>query len=169
MLTYSRAKAETLNRVFAAKAAIEDNGRQPPILETMTEAELHCVNLKSCEVRRLLKSLQVDKATGPDDISALVLRESATELDPSLSRLFRISLHTRRVPAGWKHGHITACHKGGWKDNPENYWPISLLPIVSKSWKQSPTNDSDASSIQTIFYLTPNSALGPTVLHSTWP
>ena len=132
MLTSSRAKAETLNHVFAAKAAIEDNGRQPPTLETVTEAVLHRVNFKSREVRRLLKNLQVTKATGPDDISARVLRECATELAPSLSRLFRMSLRSGRVPAGWKRGRITACHKGGSRNNPENYRPISLLPIVSK-------------------------------------
>lgn len=132
VLTTSRAKAETLNRVFAAKAAIEDNGRQPPTLENVTEAELHHVNFESYEVYRLLQHLQVNKATGPDDISARVLRECAAELAPSLSQFFRMSLRAGRVPAGWKHGRITACHKGGPKDNPMNYRPISLLPIASK-------------------------------------
>ena len=132
VLTTSRAKAETLNHVFAAKAAIDDSGRQPPTLETVTEAELHRVNFKSREVRRLLQNLQVTKATGPDNISARVLRECATVLAPSLSRLFRVSLRSGRVPAGWKRGRISVCHKGGPKDNPENYRPISLLPIVSK-------------------------------------
>lgn len=110
-----------MNRTFAAKAAVEDNGCHLPTLETAIEAVLHNVKFKSREVRRLLKNLQVTKATDSDDIGARVLRECATELAPSLSRLFRISLRSGRVPMG------------GAKENPENYRPISLLPIVSKT------------------------------------
>ncbi len=132
VLSTSRAKAETLNHVFAAKAAIVDNGRCAPHLEAVTDAQLQRINFKSREVLRLLRGLQASKANGPDGISARVLRECASEFAPTLSRLFRSSLRSRRVPAGWKQGRIVACYKGGGKENPENYRPISLLPIVSK-------------------------------------
>ena len=72
------------------------------------------------------------KATGPDGVSARVLRECAAVLTPSLSSLFRTSLNLGQLPADWKHGRIIAFHKGGKKDDPFNYRPISLLPIASK-------------------------------------
>jgi len=99
---------------------------------TATTAELNCITFDCTEIFHLLKNLKVTKATGPDGISARVLRECAAELTPSLSRLFRISLQSGQLPADWKHGRIVAFHKGGKKHDPENYRPISLLPIASK-------------------------------------
>ena len=131
-LSTSRAKAELLSRVFALKATIDDRGREPPTLPKVIHHDLHRIDFENCEVHRLLEGLKARKATGPDGISARVLRDCANELTPSLSRLFRQSLSEGRVPSGWKHGRITACHKAGPKNNPENYRPISLLPIVSK-------------------------------------
>ena len=51
---------------------------------------------------------------------------------PSLTRLFCLSLEEGQILSGWKHGRITAVHKTGDMANPDNYRPISILPIVSK-------------------------------------
>ena len=119
-LSTSRAKAELLSRVFALKATIDDRGREPPTLPRVTHHDLHRIDFENCEVHRLLEGLKARKVTGPDGISARVLRDCANELTPSLSRLFRQSLSEGRVPSGWKHGRITACHKAGPKNNPEH-------------------------------------------------
>ena len=128
----SRAKAEILNCVFAEKAALADTGLRPPILDKVTDSILDSVNFDSAEVLLQLKSLKLSKATGPDGISARVLRECASVLAPSLFRMFSLSLNSGQVPKEWKHARVTACHKTGAKSNPVNYRPISLLPIASK-------------------------------------
>ena len=64
---------------------------------------------------------------GPDGTSPWVLKMCAPELAPSLTRLFK-----RSLPQGWRTAHVTPIHKGNSKSDPNNYRPISLLPIVSK-------------------------------------
>ena len=128
----SRSKAATLNRVFANKATVGVEDSTPPVLARETDAELSTVSIRCSDVCRLLQTLSPNKATGPDGISARVLRECATELAPSLTSLFCLSLEKGLIPSGWKHGRITPVHKSGNKSNPDNYRPISILPIVSK-------------------------------------
>ena len=48
--------------------------------------------LRVGEVEAVLKSLDPNKATGPDEISARILKETATTFAPSLCKLFNRSL-----------------------------------------------------------------------------
>lgn len=131
-LMTSRSKAAVLNEVFAAKATIDDDGRPPPPQGKVTDATMTNVSIQCNDVWKQLRALKDGKATGPDGISARVLRECAMELTPSLTHLFCLTLQEGQIPTGWKHGRITAVHKSGAKANPDNYRPISILPIVSK-------------------------------------
>ena len=36
------------------------------------------------------------------------------------------------VPSAWKRFHITPVHKGGASDDPSNYCPIAVVPVVAK-------------------------------------
>ena len=70
----------------------------------------------------LRKSTQ--KAPGPDNIPAWVLKHCATEIAPILSRLFSESLHTGHIPCDWLTANITPVFKKGDRSNPANYRPI---------------------------------------------
>ena len=54
------------------------------------------------EVEAVLKSLDPNKATGPDAISARILKETATTIAPSLCKLFNRSLGEGYIPSEWK-------------------------------------------------------------------
>lgn len=84
------------------------------------------------EVTKQLKSLNPKKATGPDGVSATMLKEVATEIAPSLTRLFNLSLTSGRVPIEWKCSNVVPVPKNSEKSCAANYRPISLLTIVSK-------------------------------------
>ena len=53
-------------------------------------------------VLKLLQSLDIKKATGPDSLPARILREFATEIAPILTVIFQQSLDTGIVPADWR-------------------------------------------------------------------
>ena len=55
------------------------------------------------------------------------------QLALSLLYLFIKSLHLSQIPAEWKLANIIPLHKKGAKDHVENYRPISLLSIISKT------------------------------------
>ena len=76
--------------------------------------------------------LKSSKATGPDGIPARVLRECAGVLSKPLSSLFSLSLLHGVVPKEWKCANVIPIYKADGKSDPNNYRPISLLPIISK-------------------------------------
>ena len=82
------------------------------------------------DIKRILRTLDIKKATGPDGISALALRY--LELSFQIARLLSFSFKTSCFPSMWKHANVTPVPKKGDLSLDTNYRPISLLPILSK-------------------------------------
>ena len=97
------------------------------------DADLLCTEP---EVFDLLASLDISKATGPDGVSAQMLKHTAGSITPIITALFNQSVSTGTVPDQWKVSLVVPIHKQGDKANPSNYRPISLLPIISKVLEQ---------------------------------
>jgi endonuclease/exonuclease/phosphatase family metal-dependent hydrolase len=87
-------------------------------------------------VRKLLSSINSNKACGPDGIHGKILKNCAVSLAYPLSLLFKISYNTGYVPREWKLGHIVPVYKKGPKANIENYRPISLTSLVMKTFER---------------------------------
>ena len=83
-------------------------------------------------VKKLLSSLNPNKAAGPDRISSRVLKELADELYRPLAALFQNSLNSGLVPKQWKSALVTPIYKKGDKHNPANYRPVSLTSVCCK-------------------------------------
>ena len=85
------------------------------------------------EVYRLLSTLDVTKANGPDEISARMLKHTATSITPLITNLFNLSLRTGHIPSEWKQSLVVPIPKSNNnKGSPTNYRPISLLSVLSK-------------------------------------
>ena len=83
-------------------------------------------------VAKLLKNLDIHKATGPDNISAHLLKELNLELAPVLALIFQASLHQCRLPLDWKIANVVPIYKKGDHGSPINYRPVSLTSICCK-------------------------------------
>ena len=101
-----------------------------PQLEHSNHFKLRAVTFS--EVRKMLKELKPRKATGIDGIPSRLLKDGADALASPLSAIFNLSIQQNVIPAEWKKAKVTPLHKSGAKDNPQNYRPISVLPVVSK-------------------------------------
>ena len=88
------------------------------------------------EVVSLLRNLNVKKSTRPDGISTLFLQKVPEEVAIPLSFLYNKSLHVGLVPTAWKKSNVTPIHKGGQTDDPGNYRPISVVPVVAKVFEK---------------------------------
>ena len=85
------------------------------------------------EVLSLIRGLDVSKASGPDGISAHMLKSTALSIAPSLCVLFNTSISMGHFPEAWKRANIVPILKSQTdKASPSGYRPISLLPIISK-------------------------------------
>ena len=67
-----------------------------------------------------------------DGVSAYMLRQTALSIAPCLTKLFSLSVSTGSFPSEWKCARITPIFKSSDSSLPQNYHPISILPIVSK-------------------------------------
>ena len=74
----------------------------------------------------------MSKSSGPDGISARMLKSVAQSIAPSVARLVNQSIQSGCFPVFWKSSNIIPIPKLGDSSNPKNYRPISLLPILSK-------------------------------------
>ena len=123
-------KANLLNTFFHSCF----NTSHPPI----TSHSLHnfeCSEEHLCteeEVFDLLSSLDITKASGPDGLSARMLKSTATSITTSVTKLFNLSISKCRVPMMWKKSAIVPIPKASDVSSPSNYRPISLLPLLSK-------------------------------------
>ena len=82
-------------------------------------------------VEKQLKVLQRGKSTGLDELPPGMIKDCAKELSQPLAFVANLSIDTGRVPSLWKKAKVIPIHKGG-NSKPENYRPISVLPIFSK-------------------------------------
>jgi hypothetical protein len=81
-------------------------------------------------VVKLLKNLDASKATGPDEISARLLKEFATEFGSVLTDIFNKSIKQCEVPKDWKQANVIPVFKKGEKCLTSNYRPVSLLTCI---------------------------------------
>ena len=152
---------KTLHDTFAA------NQSEPNIHASPTPQE-HMFKFRDVlpsEVENILRSLSIDKATGPDNIPAKLLKPITAVITPLLTHILNCSLRNGVVPSQWKCARVTPIYKSGDRTSLENYRPISVIPIFAKIMEK-------VVYIQVHDYLTENEILsdcqsGFRPLHST--
>ena len=126
-------KADALNKFFASVFLPRPQNPCFPPSNTVPVTPTEFSDVSVEEVCRLLNNLSTSKATGPDGISARLLKECSDVLAPSLTALFNKSITLGKVPADWKYANIVPVPKNNKTHIVSNYRPISLLSLVSKA------------------------------------
>ena len=86
-----------------------------------------------CTTCKALESVKANKATGPDNIPAWVLRNYANVLTPPLTAIFNNSLREGVLPMKWKMANVIPLPKTSPPVSIEkDIRPISLTPIAAK-------------------------------------
>ena len=88
----------------------------------------------------LLASLDTTKSNGPDNISARMLKATASSITPSVAALFNLSLRSGRIPQEWKGSRVVPIPNTSVPKSPDNYCPISLLSVLSKALERHVNN-----------------------------
>ena len=89
------------------------------------------VPITSIDIGSYIKSLSSDKAI-TDNIPLRVFKAITPIILPCLTHIVNLSLSSGKVPDIFKIANVTPIHKGDDRNDPNNYRPISILPIVSK-------------------------------------
>ena len=130
-----REKADMLNNYFAKCW----NLSQPPLSEissddiASTDDDNDLLFCSTEETESLLLTLDASKATGPDNISPRMHKETATSIAPSLGKLFNLSISKGYFPHIWKNARVVPIPKSSPAGHASSsYRPISLLSVQSK-------------------------------------
>ena len=84
------------------------------------------------EIFEILKSINVNKGPGIDNIRPADLKNNCNVLTPVITKIINASMSEASVPHVWKTSVIRPIFKNGKKNDYGNYRPISILPIVEK-------------------------------------
>ena len=97
---------------------------------------LHCMYVNpTCvsEIKNILSGMQSKNSCGLDEIPMSILKLSPDNMLLILCHIFNLSLGQSKFINEFKKAKIIPVHKKGSKSDVNNYRPISLLPVMSKS------------------------------------
>ena len=124
-------KANVLNNYFCSISSTQSN-IDPPNLPRRTPFSLDVNNISDDDVKDILRSLQIGKASGGDFISHQMLKNTSDTVYLPLKYIFNHSLRVSKYPTCWKIVNVLAFFKKGDKSIVSNYRPITLLSCVGK-------------------------------------
>ena len=84
------------------------------------------------EIKNIIKSLKIEKASGPDFMENEFIKLFLDELLSPLEILFNKTLEKEKMPKQWYEAEIIILHKKGDKRKIENYRPLSLSADTRK-------------------------------------
>ena len=114
---------------------IANNSVLPPF-NFLTAQRLVSVLFEEANILSLIRNLNPNKATGPDEISAHMLLLSDVSIVLPLKIIYLNILNTSIYPDLWKQVNVTQIHKKDNKKLVHNYRSISLLPICGKIFEK---------------------------------
>ena len=143
ILTDPEEIANHLNKHFASigsnLASTIPTGREnisPEHFLTVKDSSFCLKNIESSRVLKLLKGLNVAKATGIDNISNRILKIAAPIIYQSLTDIFNLSISSSVFPSEWKMAKVAPIFKSGDRDDLNNYRPISVLPTIARVFER---------------------------------
>ena len=126
MLSSASDKAKLFVEKFSMNSTLDDSGISLPVFPSRTNLKLHNVSVTPKMVRKAIMNLDLSKASGPDCIPVVVLKNCEPELSYMLVELFNKSLKESCLPDCWKISSVVPVFKNvGERSTAKNYRPVS--------------------------------------------
>lgn len=107
----AKTKADILNDQFTSVFTSEDPESPLPNLGESPFTTVTDITVHQSGVLKLLQQLNPHKATGPDEVSSKLLKETSNQIAPAMTLLFQASLDQGKVPEEWKSATSHPCSK----------------------------------------------------------
>ena len=133
MLSSAYDKAKLFAENFSKNSNLDDSGISLPVFPSRTNLKLHNISLTSKMIRKAIINLDFSKASGPDRVPVVILKNSELELSYILAEPLYKCLKESCFPDFWKVSSVVPVFKNvGERSTAKNYRPASLLSVVSK-------------------------------------
>ena len=137
MLSSASDKAKLFAENFFKNSNLDDSGISLPVFPSRTNLKLHNISVTPKMVKKVIMNLDLSKASGPDCISVVVLKNCEPELSHILPELFNKCLTESCFPGCWKVSLVVPVFKNvGETSTAKNYHPVSFLSVVSKVFEK---------------------------------
>ena len=129
-------KAKLFAKNFSKNSNLDDSGISLPVFPSRINLKLHNISITPKMVKKVIMNLDSAKASGPDCISVVVLRNSEPELSCILATLFNMCLK-ECFRVCWKVSSVVPVFKNvGERSTAKNCHPVGLLSVVSKVFEK---------------------------------
>ena len=137
MLSSTSDKAKLFAENFSKNSNIDASGISLPVFPSRTNLKLHNIPVTPEIVKKVIMNIDLSKASFPDCIPLVVLKNCEPELSHILAKLLNKCLKEYCFPDCWKVSSVVPVLKNiGEKSTARNYCPVSLLSIVSKVFEK---------------------------------
>ena len=134
-------KAKLFAMNFSMNSNLEKSGISLLAFPSRTNLKLHNISVTLWMVKNVIMNLDFPKASGPDFIPVVVLKNCKPELSYILAELFNMCLTESCFPDCWKVSSVVLVFKNvGERSTAKNYHPISVLSVVSKVFEKRVNN-----------------------------
>ena len=129
-------KAQWFAKNFSKNFNLDDSGISLPAFPSRTNLKFH-ISITPKMVKKVIRNLDLSKASSPDCIPVVVLKNCEPELSYILAELFNKCLKESCFPDCWKVSSVVPVFKNvGERSTAKNYRPVSLLFVVSKVFEK---------------------------------
>ena len=130
-------KAKLFAKKFSLNSNLDDLGVSLPVFLSRTNLKVHNISVAHKMVRKVVMNLDLSKASGPNCIPVVVLKNCEPELSYILAELFNKCLKESCFPDCWKVSSVVPVFKNvGERSTAKNYRPVSLLSVVGKVFEK---------------------------------
>ena len=137
IITDFNEKANLFNKYFSSQCNPLPNDSKLPENQTyITETKLSSFNIEDEDIYKIIKTLDINKAHGHDEVSIRMLKLCDKSIVKPLSIIFNNCKLKNTLPNLWKKANVVPIHKKGEKDLIKNYRLVSLLPIFGKIFER---------------------------------
>ena len=137
VLSSASDKAKLFAKNFSKNSNLDDSGISLPVFPSRTNLKLHNISITPKMVKKVITNLHSSKASGPDCIPVVVLKNREPELSYILAKLFTKCLKESCFPDCWKVSLVVPVFKNvGKRSTAKNYHPVSLLFVVNKVFEK---------------------------------
>ena len=137
VLSSASDKAKLFAENFSKNFNLDDSGISLSVFPSRTNLKLHNISVTHKMVKKIIVNLYTSKASGPDCIQVVVLKNCEPELSDIRAKFFNKCLKEFCLPDFWKVLSAVPVFKNvGERSTPKNYYPISLLFVVNKVFEK---------------------------------
>ena len=133
MLSSASDKAKLFDKIFSKNSDLDDSDVSLPDFVSRTNLKLHNFSVTPKMVKKIITNLDSSKASSPDCIPVVVLKNCEPKFSDLLAELFNMCLRESCFQDCWKFSSVVPGSKNVGERFPyKSYCPVSLLSVVSK-------------------------------------